>query len=113
MTAQPHGDVPRKTPERTPKGIRAALIEEEAKKFDEEYRAAMAKATEELDLTPVTDLLDCWWPTAVLRAHGRYDVVTAEAARVQELAARGEDYGYIPWREALGLEPREPRDQHV
>lgn len=43
-----------------PRSIRGALLPEEAGDFDREYRAAMAQATETLDLTDVLQLLERW-----------------------------------------------------
>ncbi|RBQ11667.1 hypothetical protein DP939_44820 [Spongiactinospora rosea] len=83
-------------PDRTPKAIRAALAPEELDTFDQGYRAAMARATEELDLAPAIAFIDQWWPLAVLRAHGEHDRVMTAAAQLQERAARGEDLGTIP-----------------
>src|SRR5215470_5678141 len=41
-----------------PKGTRAGLPPEEVAPFDERLRAAMAEATENLDLVPVMEVLD-------------------------------------------------------
>jgi uncharacterized protein DUF6247 len=41
-----------------PKGIRVGLPPEEVDSFDERFRAAMAEATETLDLAPVMDVLE-------------------------------------------------------
>jgi hypothetical protein len=43
-----------------PRSIRGVLLPEEAGDFDREYRAAMAQATETLDLTGVLQLLERW-----------------------------------------------------
>ena len=43
-----------------PRTIRDALTPAERGDFDREYRQAMADATENLDLTPVVDLLERW-----------------------------------------------------
>jgi hypothetical protein len=51
----PHGDdFP------APRSIRDVLLPEEAGDFDREFRAAMALATESLDLTGVLQLLERW-----------------------------------------------------
>ena len=47
--------IPSKT---DPKEIRAGLPPEEVASFDERFRAAMAEATENLDLVPVMDVLE-------------------------------------------------------
>src|ERR1700735_5577227 len=43
-----------------PRSIRGVLLPEEAGDFDREYRAAMAQATESLELTGVLQLLERW-----------------------------------------------------
>jgi hypothetical protein len=43
-----------------PRSIRGVLLPEEAGDFDREFRAAMAQATETLDLTGVLQLLERW-----------------------------------------------------
>jgi hypothetical protein len=43
-----------------PRSIRDALLPREAGDFDREYRAAMAQATESLDLTGVVQVLQRW-----------------------------------------------------
>jgi Family of unknown function (DUF6247) len=54
------GDLPQ-----APRTIRDALTPAERGDFDREYRQAMADATENLDLTPVVDLLERWRRVAV------------------------------------------------
>jgi Family of unknown function (DUF6247) len=43
-----------------PRSIRRVLLPEEAGDFDREFRAAMAQATETLDLTGVLQVLERW-----------------------------------------------------
>jgi hypothetical protein len=50
----------------------------------------MAKTTEELDLSPVIDLLAHWWHMARMKATGEYEEVLEHAARVQEQIESGE-----------------------
>jgi Family of unknown function (DUF6247) len=58
-----------------PRSIRGVLLPEEAGDFDREFRAAMAQATETLDLTGVLQLLERWRHVAEssrdARAHRR------------------------------------------
>jgi hypothetical protein len=58
-----------------PRSIRGVLLPEEAGDFDREFRAAMAQATETLDLTGVLQLLERWRRVAEssrdARAHRR------------------------------------------
>ena len=57
--ARPDATHKPKIPSKTdPKGIRAGLPLEEVASFDERFRAAMAEATESLDLVPVMDVLE-------------------------------------------------------
>ncbi|MGH3830885.1 MAG: DUF6247 family protein [Pseudonocardiaceae bacterium] len=48
--------------------VRAALIPEEAAEFDQQWRDAMAKATETLDLSEVLATLESWRRVARLTA---------------------------------------------
>jgi hypothetical protein len=52
----------------SPAEVRAALIPEEAVEFERQWRAAMAKATETLDLAEVFATLDSWRRVARLTA---------------------------------------------
>lgn len=101
MTAQPH-DVPSGPLAKTPRAIRAALSEQDAVLFDQQFLAAMADATESYDLTVVQACLERWWrtarlcgdPTAYQRARDHADAVT-----------RGADIPTVPWerlRRSLG-----------
>jgi hypothetical protein len=54
--------------DRSPRNIRACLPPTDRVHFDKGYR--QAKATEELDLSPVNDLLARWWHTARMKATG-------------------------------------------
>jgi hypothetical protein len=44
----------------SPAQVRAALTPEDAERFDRQWRAAMATATETLDLSGVHQVLDSW-----------------------------------------------------
>jgi len=67
MTAQPH-EPPRApllaAPEKTPRGVRDALLAEDVVEFDRDFRAAMAEAAETFDLAPVNACVERWWPVA-------------------------------------------------
>ncbi|MEU6410274.1 DUF6247 family protein [Microbispora sp. NPDC046933] len=104
MTAEPHDLINVRTPEqiveslktdRTPRNIRACLPPADRDYFDRDYRRAMAKATEELDLAPVNALLAHWWHIARMKATGDYETVLDQGARVHEQIERGE---YVPGR---------------
>ncbi|MEZ0071250.1 DUF6247 family protein [Planotetraspora sp. GP83] len=104
MTAQPHELISVRTPEqiveslkadRSPRNIRACLPPTDRDYFDRDYRRAMTKATEELDLAPVNTLLTHWWHMARMKATGEYETVLEHGARIQEQIERGE---YVPGR---------------
>ncbi|MBN6057244.1 hypothetical protein JYK22_35300, partial [Nonomuraea sp. RK-328] len=110
MTAEPHEFVSVRTPEqiiqslkvdRSPRNIRACLPPGDRESFDRDYRQAMAKATDELDLAPVNDLLAHWWHMARMKATGEYEEVVQQAALVQEQIERGEHVPGRPLREVL------------
>lgn len=52
----------------SPAQVRAALIPEEAAEFDQQWREAMARATETLDLAEVMETLESWRLVARLTA---------------------------------------------
>jgi len=69
MTAEAHGVTGRGAPLLTPPGkdpkaIRAALLPEDVADFDEEFRAAMDKATQTMDLSGVSEFVERWWRVA-------------------------------------------------
>ncbi|WP_214417070.1 DUF6247 family protein [Sphaerisporangium fuscum] len=101
MTAQPHEHETAAVPERTPQAVRAALSPVHRETFEREFRAAMAKAADDLDLAPVYTCLDYWRRLAVLKASGAYDRITRDAEQVTQQAARGELPPARSWREVL------------
>ena len=50
----------------SPAQVRAALIPEDVERFDRDWRATMAKGTEELDLSEVMATLESWRRIALL-----------------------------------------------
>ncbi len=84
-----------KIPSKTdPKGIRAGLPPEEVASLDERFRAAMAEATENLDLVPVMDVLEHYH-----RLAWTYTADPAGYRRMFDTAARvlaGEDVPRVP-----------------
>lgn len=69
----------------SPRAIRDAVLEEERAAFTRQYRAALAVATETLDLTGVEELLRAWQRIAELTARdGRENrrQILAKAVRV-------------------------------
>ncbi|MGH3833813.1 MAG: DUF6247 family protein [Pseudonocardiaceae bacterium] len=72
MTAQPAASGPREpgaeaiSPAEAPRAIRQALLAEEAGQFDSEWRTAMSRSAESLDLTEVYTVLRRWREIAAL-----------------------------------------------
>lgn len=70
----------------SPARVRAALIPEEADEFDRQWREAMARATESLDLTEVLELLEGWrrvaWMTSEAGPEGHRRMYRRAAARL-------------------------------
>lgn len=104
MTAQPHTTNKPTRPEKTPAGIRAAIIPEEVEAFEADYRAALKEAGETFDLTPVHKCMEGWWRTAVM-AFNDHDGYRDMLETVRKLNA-GEPVETIPWEQVaanLGL----------
>jgi len=100
-------------PERTPFGhaspaqVRAALTAEDAAEFDRQWRDAMARATDELDLTEVMHILASWrrvaWVTTSVGAE-RYRAALASAEHRLQTGERHP--GAVSWSQlkaGLGL----------
>ncbi|MFF5250137.1 DUF6247 family protein [Streptosporangium sp. NPDC000095] len=87
--------------DRSPRNIRTCLPPEDRGYFDRDYRQAMTKATEELDLSPVNDLLAHWWHMARMKATGEYEEVLEQAVRVQEQIESGEYVSDRPLHDVL------------
>lgn len=70
-SANPFTDspVPALPPETTPAAIRDALVEQERAEFEQDYRQAMAEASQSLDLTRVLDVLRAYHRIAWLTHH--------------------------------------------
>lgn len=87
--------------------MRAALLPEDAARFDRQWQDAMARATRDLDLTEVHRTLDDWrrvaWVTTTTGAD-RYRTVLADADR--RLRTGDRHPGAVPWTQLeveLGL----------
>ncbi|GAA4563134.1 DUF6247 family protein [Planotetraspora kaengkrachanensis] len=110
MTAQPH-EHHRRSPariraslrdDRSPRAIRAALPAEDLDAFDREYREALRRAGDELDLTPLHDCVESWWRQAVLKADPvAYANMVEQAEDLQRRAEGGEPVGGVPWDDAF------------
>ncbi|WP_170990764.1 DUF6247 family protein [Herbidospora galbida] len=87
--------------DRSPRNIRACLPGDDRTRFDTDFQRAMAQASDELDLTPVNDVLAHWWHIALMKTTGEYEAVLTRAAAIQEAADRGETGSGRPWREIL------------
>jgi hypothetical protein len=58
--------------ERSGPAVRAALTDlspDEAPRFEHDYRAALSRATDTLDLREADDVLNRWWGIACIRAN--------------------------------------------
>jgi hypothetical protein len=82
--------------EKPPAALRDALDPAQRSRFEAEYRAALVRAAETLDLEPVLTLVQrTWWVRAVMRLNPEMlDGVAAEVERVaasNEAARTGED----------------------
>jgi hypothetical protein len=89
--------------ELSPRAIRAGLLPEDVEVFDRQFRAAMAAATDSLDLTGVLGLLGHWRLVAASSTDPEaHRAMLATAARLNA----GENVVTVPWSEArtrLGL----------
>lgn len=78
--------------------MRAALLPEDAARFDRQWQDVMARATRDLDLTEVHATLDDWrrvaWVTTTTGPE-RYRTVLADAA--QRLRTGARHPGTVPW----------------
>src|SRR5918999_6582491 len=92
-----HGRAGQSFADASPAEVRAALIPEEAAEFDQQWREAMGRATETLDLSGVLETLDSWRRVARLTA-----AAGAEAHRqmYRRVAAKLTG-GHIPADESL------------
>jgi hypothetical protein len=93
--------------EATPAAIRDALLPEDAVVFDRQWREAMRRATERLDLAEVHEVLESWrrvaWMTQ-LRGHAGYREMLVSAEHRLRTGERGA--GSMPWSQLkveLGL----------
>lgn len=76
-------------PEKTPAAIRDALDPTQQERFESEYRAALARAADTLDLEPVLTLVQrTWWVRAVLCLNP--DMLDGVAADVNRVTAGDE-----------------------
>lgn len=75
----------------SPVEVRAALAPEDAAVFDRQWRAAMAEATETLDLAGVHAVLDAWRPVAWLTAARGVDGYRDILTRAEQTLQTGEE----------------------
>jgi hypothetical protein len=89
-----------------PRSIRGVLLPEEAGDFDREFRAAMAQATETLDLTGVLRLLKRWRRVAESSQDARAHRRMLEHADRLSRGDTADEVSTEPWsvtRNRLGL----------
>ena len=77
--------------EASPAQVRAALVPEDVVRFDRQWRAAMATATEALDLAGVRMVLASWRRVAWLTAVNGPEGYRAILARAEETLRTGEE----------------------
>lgn len=98
---------PRNFKDASPREVRAALVPEEQGEFDEQWRDAMHKAAESLDLTEVNDILDSWRRRATTTNYLGHDGYRKMLARAERILRTGEpEPGSIMWsdlKKELGL----------
>ncbi|MPZ80683.1 MAG: hypothetical protein GEV28_09920 [Actinophytocola sp.] len=91
----------------SPREIRAALVPEERPDFDRQWRAAMDKATETLDLGEVVKTLDNWRTHAMITDELGKDGYRRWLAKVEHRSRTGDrPPGSVPWSQLkveLGL----------
>jgi len=73
----------------SPAQVRAALVPEDAERFDREWRAVMVEATENLDLTQVHQTLESWRRVAWLTRANGPDGYRRLLARAEETVRTG------------------------
>ena len=102
MTAEAHPARPG-VPARTPADVRRALAGADRTGFERDYQAALARAGNDYDLTPIQDVLERWWRIAVLAADpaaNRRMLDTAAALRAGHPAA---STSWVAVRDELGV----------
>ncbi|GAA3442727.1 DUF6247 family protein [Planomonospora venezuelensis] len=88
--------------DRSPRNIRACLPAADREGFDTDYREALRRAGDELDLAPLHACVEAWRRTAILKADADdYAQLVQTAERVQQRADRGEPTGGLPWDDAF------------
>ena len=92
----PHGSVP--FADANTAEVHAALTPEDAARFEQQWRDAVTRAADSLDLTEVLDVLARWRRTAWLttaKGHAGYRQLLTEADRI--LATGGRPEGTVRW----------------
>ena len=91
----------------SPAEVRAALTAEDAAAFDRQWRALMARATEQLDLTEVQEALEGWRQVAWVTSARGTEAYRRTLASAEERLQSGErSAGALPWAQLkaeLGL----------
>ena len=99
MTAAPQPE--RRRPpfaDASPADVRAALIPEEAAEFDRQWREVVARATQQLDLTEVLEVLEAWRRVAWITVTNGPDRHRRMLASVAERLRTGDRHpGAVPW----------------
>ncbi|WP_326820282.1 DUF6247 family protein [Streptosporangium sp. NBC_01756] len=111
MTAQLHGPAVTPTPQemrvslrndRSPRNVRACLPVTDHMAFDEQYREALRRAADELDLTPLHQCMESWRRLAIVKTDpGGYTQMMESAERIQHQVERGESTDGVVWDDAF------------
>ena len=104
MTAAPQPE--RRRPpfaDASPAEVQAALIPEDAAEFDRQWREVMARATRQLDLTEVFEVLEAWRRVAWVTSANGPDRHRRMLASIDERLRTGERHpGAVPWDQLKG-----------
>jgi hypothetical protein len=98
---------PRNFKDASPREVMAALAPEERADFDRQWRQALAKAADSLDLADVLDVLDSWRRRATITNYLSHNGYREMLARADRILRTGEpEPGSVPWSQLkaeLGL----------
>lgn len=75
---------------------------EDLEAFDRQYRDALQRAADDLDLAPLHECVETWWRRAALKADpDDYARMMGRAEEVQRRVELGEPVGGIAWDDAF------------
>jgi hypothetical protein len=104
MAAEAEPPRPRNFKDASPREVRAALVPEELSDFDQQWREALSKAADSLDLTDVHDVLDSWRRRATTTNYLGHDGYRRMLAKAERILRTGEpEPGSVPLEEIKAL----------